>query len=81
MSDLLPCPFCGGPAALVENRARLFPSMGGPKREPQLLSVSITHHCPRHTDSQGNYPVLHQFVEVRGRDHETAVAAWNGRRG
>ena len=77
---LLPCPFCGNQVALTENRVRTFPSMGGHQKEPQLLSVSITHHCPRFTDSEGNYPTLHQFIEVRGRDHKSAIDAWNSRK-
>lgn len=76
---LLPCPFCGGDVKLTETYARMSPSMGGALRPPQLLSVSVIHHCPRFTDERNNYPVLHHYIEVRGRDHETAAKAWNTR--
>lgn len=76
---LLPCPFCGGEAKLTENFMRAYPTMGAVPRGPALLSVSVIHHCPRATDTQGNYPVLCHYIEVRGRDHETAIAAWNSR--
>ncbi len=77
--NLRPCPFCGGAVMAVENYMRQYPRMDGRYQEPQLLSVTISHHCPRLTDSKGNYPVLAQYIEVRGRDHETAAAAWNKR--
>ena len=78
--NLLPCPFCGNAVSAVENYMRQFPRMDSKYQEPQLLSVTISHHCPRRTDSNGNYPVLAHYIEVRGRDHETAAAAWNGRK-
>lgn len=78
-AHLLPCPFCGGAASIVENRMRMTPRMDGKYKEPAILSVSIQHHCPRHTDERGNYAVLGHYTEVRGRDHAAAVAAWNGR--
>lgn len=78
MDALKPCPFCGGKVEMTENWMRMSPTMG--KQKPaQLLSVSVVHHCPRETDENGNYRTLHQFIEVRGRDHEAAVAAWNRR--
>lgn len=77
--NLLPCPFCGGAVSAVENYMRQYPRMDGKYQEPQLLSVTISHHCPRLTDSRGNYPVLGHYIEVRGRDHDAAAKAWNTR--
>lgn len=60
-----------------ELRSNNVPRMDG-KKWP-LMSVQITHHCPRDVDSSGNYPTLHHYIEVRGRDHASAEAAWNRR--
>lgn len=71
-SELRACPFCGAGEMAVSEQ-RLSPRMDG--KEPALISVTIRHWCGRLPGVVGNH------VEVRARDHESAVAAWNRRVG
>jgi len=68
-ASLKPCPFCGaGETHVKESRH------WGPINKPmQIISVSILHWCGRQPG------VVHNHLEFRGRDHESALLAWNRR--
>jgi len=67
---LLPCPFCGAGETDV-HETRLRPRMDG--KEPALVSVEIRHWCA------GLDGLVGTGINFRGRDHESAIAAWNRR--
>lgn len=69
MSELKPCPFCGGTEIEVRENGRVW--MGSRYGEPS--SVSILHHCPAEPGQPS------RMLERVGRDHASAVAAWNRR--
>lgn len=69
MSDLLPCPFCGAGETVVSEQ-RLSPTMRG---QGALISVTVRHWCEKLPGIVGG------GLEFRGRDHESAIAAWNRR--
>lgn len=68
-TELLPCPFCGAGDTVVGEQ-RLPPTMRGPGA---LISVMIRHWCEKLPGVVGG------GLEFRGRDHASAVAAWNRR--
>lgn len=72
MEKLEPCPFCGGTDVRFDE-SRLSPTMKGPGA---LISVTLRHWCPK---LEGQPHGL--SVTKRGRDHESARAAWNTRAG
>lgn len=63
------CPFCGGHAEIRETR--LSPRMDG--KVPALVSVEVRHWC---ADMPG---MVASHINFRGRDHASAIAAWNRR--
>ena len=66
---LKPCPFCGG-GETVMSETHLPPRMSGPGA---LITVTVRHWC-------GPLPgVVGSHTEFRGRDHASAIAAWNRR--
>jgi hypothetical protein len=68
--ELLPCPFCGGgETSIRENRHS--PTMSGCGG---LISVEITHWCP----AVPGQPSRNTITRT-GRDHASAIAAWNRR--
>ncbi len=67
--ELKPCPFCGGEPELSETR--LHPRMDG--KPSAVISVEVRHWCTR---LDGN---IHNFINFRGRDKASAIAAWNRR--
>ena len=66
---LRPCPFCGGTDVQVRENGRQW--LGMKYGEP--ASVSILHWCPSVPGQPG------RAIERVGRDHASAVAAWNQR--
>lgn len=72
MSDLLPCPFCGGGETRISEN-RHSPTMSG---NGGLISVEITHWCPAVPGQPSR-----NTVTRTGRDHASAIAAWNRRAG
>lgn len=69
LAALLPCPFCGEAPGPIDER-HLSPTMKG---RGALISASVWHHCPREPGT------VHAFIEFRGRDRASAIAAWNSR--
>lgn len=71
MPNLSPCPFCKAGETSVYARWTP-PTMSGKK---SLIGVSVYHWCaiaqPR--------PAQRLRIEVHGRDHADAAAAWNMR--
>lgn len=69
--NLSPCPFCGGGETSIDERWTA-PDMSG---KDSLIGVRIYHWCaiaqPR--------PAQRLRIEVHGRDHADAAAAWNCR--
>ena len=70
LERLLPCPFCGKGNFDLAYNGRIWAGThwGTP------ASISVRHWCP-HIDGQPG-PVM---IERKGRDLESAVAAWNMR--
>ena len=66
-NDLKPCPFCG--AGETQVRETLF--WTGMRNG--IVSVTVMHWCER---NEGQ-PQSH--IEIKGRDHASAVDAWNKR--
>jgi len=66
---LLPCPFCGAGETTIFENGKMW--LGMKFSEPS--SVSVRHHCPQ-IDGQPS-----RMIERVGRDHQSAVAAWNTR--
>ncbi len=71
MPDLSPCPFCGGGETSVDARW-MPPTMSG---KTSLIGVRIYHWC----DIAQPRPAQRLLIEVHGRDHADAAAAWNFR--
>lgn len=69
VGNLLLCPFCGGGETLMSEQ-HLSPTMRGPGA---LVSVTIRHWCERMPGIVGG------GLEFRGRDHDSAISAWNRR--
>lgn len=67
MSELLPCPFCGG----TNTQARESTHWTG--RSTKLISVTIMHWCD---DSP-----ISNVLQRKGKTHEEAIANWNKRTG
>jgi hypothetical protein len=69
-ADLKPCPFCGAGETQV-HESHMPPRMSGPG---DLISVEVRHWC-------GPMPgvLSRSNVVMAGRDHESAMAAWNRR--
>ena len=68
-ADLKPCPFCGAGTTEIKENGRMW--LGQQFSAP--VSVSVRHWCE---------PVASQpsrLIERVGRDHESAIAAWNQR--
>ena len=73
MSDLKPCPFCGGGTFdVTEVPLNKMPSMDG--RPSSIVSASVRHWCPRQDGQPGGLN-----VSMHGRDRTSAIAAWNRR--
>lgn len=71
-TPLLPCPFCGaGEIEIKEYPLNNMPRMDG--RPSAIISVEVRHWCER-TDG-----VVATGIHFRGRDHASAIAAWNRR--
>lgn len=67
---LKPCPFCGaGETQMDETTTR--PTMSG---KTSLISVEIRHFCAPMPGMLGRSSVV-----FAGRDHASAIAAWNRR--
>lgn len=72
----MPCPRCGGGETRVDiTRLNRGLSMAR-TAPPAIISVSIKHWC---TNLIGQGKALQAYTEVRGRDYETAVKAWEAR--
>lgn len=72
---LNPCPMCGAGETRIDEK-HLPPRMSGPGA---LISVVIHHWC---NDPLTKIPgAIFEHREVRGRDHASAVAAYNRRPG
>ena len=71
--NLSPCPFCGAGETSADERWTA-PSMSGKR---SLIGVTIYHWC----DIPRARPAQRLRVEVHGRDHVDATAAWNMRSG
>lgn len=69
MPSLTPCPFCGAGKTSVKAQWTP-PSMSG---KTSLIGVSIYHWC----DIAQRRPAQRLRIEVHGRDHADAAAAWN----
>jgi hypothetical protein len=69
MSELLPCPFCGGLKEITIKENRHSPTMKG---EGSLISVDIKHWCY----GRGIQRLL---IGVTGRDYDQAINTWNTR--
>lgn len=67
---LEPCPFCGGTDVDVRETHN-SPTMNGPG---ELISVEIRHSCERVPGMLSRTNVI-----FAGRDHASAIAAWNRR--
>lgn len=67
---LLPCPFCGGGETRISEN-RHSPTMSG---NGGLISVEINHWCPAVPGQPSR-----NTVTRTGRDHASAIAAWNRR--
>lgn len=70
MSALSPCPFCGGGETRI-SESRHSPTMSG---SGGLISVQITHWCPAVPGQPSR-----NTVTRTGRNHASAIAAWNRR--
>lgn len=68
-AEMKPCPFCGGEAEISETH--LPPTMSGPGA---LITVTVRHWC-----GPAAAGIVASHVEFRGRDHASAIAAWNTR--
>lgn len=66
---LSPCPFCGAGETSVDARWT-SPTMSG---KSSLIGVRIYHWC----NIPGARPAQRLRIEVHGRDHADAAAAWN----
>ena len=66
---LLPCPFCGGGNTEIRENGRVWSGIG----YTRPTSTSVFHHC---TPSAGQPS---RAIERVGRDHASAIAAWNRR--
>jgi hypothetical protein len=62
-----PCPFCGGDETSIVENGKMW--LGQRYGEP--VSVSVRHHCEP-TPGQPQ-----RMLERIGKDHESAIAAWN----
>lgn len=71
LKDLKPCPFCGAGETSIFENGRMWIGM----RYSEPVSVSVWHHCTK-VEGQPN-----RGFERIGRDHASAVAAWNQRAG
>ena len=69
MPNLAPCPLCGAGETSVDEKW-MPPTMNGKK---SLIGVYIYHWC----NIPGARPAQRRRIEVHGRDHEDAAAAWN----
>jgi hypothetical protein len=69
MSELKPCPFCGGTEVLVRENGRIWTG----RKYGDPVSVSIMHWCPAEPGQPS------RALERAGRDRASAVAAWNRR--
>jgi hypothetical protein len=68
---LLPCPFCGaGTTEIIEN-GKVWAGM----KYGEPTSVSVRHWCDK-IEGQPS-----RMIERIGRDTDSAVAAWNMRKG
>jgi hypothetical protein len=71
IEEILPCPFCNAGETRVDETHLPGVVMSGKPRA--LVSVTVRHWC-------GPLPgVVGSHIEYRGRDHASAVAAWNRR--
>lgn len=73
MRDLDPCPLCGGAVTEHDIRETRNPGVTMSGAEQAIISVEITHMCPRDAGE------MYRRVSVRGRDYASARAAWNRR--
>jgi len=69
IAELKARPLCGAGETHTDER-HLPPRMSGPGA---LISVSIKHWCAKRPG------VVQAFIEIRGRDHTSAIDAWNTR--
>jgi hypothetical protein len=72
LADALePCPFCGGTETQITETRLPGLDMGG--KERALISATVRHWCEKQPG------VVAACIEYRGRDHASAIAAWNKR--
>jgi len=67
--QLLPCPFCGHASHDVRENGRMWTG----QRMSEPVSVSVIHWCPAEPGQPS------RIIERVGRDHASAIAAWNRR--
>jgi len=67
--ELAACPFCGGDEAEIRENGRVWTGM----KYGEPASVSVRHWCPADPGQPS------RLLERVGRDHASAIAAWNRR--
>ena len=70
-NPLLPCPFCGAGETSIQEKWDQ-PDMSGKR---SLIKVWVYHWC----EIPAARPAQRLRIEVHGRDHSDATAAWNMR--
>ena len=66
---LNPCPFCGEGEYYIQKNGEIWQGL----KYSNPVSISIKHWCKK----QDGQP--QQFIEIKGRDIESATNIWNTR--
>ena len=72
MSDLKPCPFCGGVSTSIEGKGQIWHGVRG-YSDPQYYLLS---HFGKLSETDG---FLRCHIEFRCRTEAEAIAVWNNR--